>query len=406
MATIRKIKLKSGETVYRATVYKGVNPGTGKKIYTTLSDKSSRELQAQIDKVAVDRREQTGTPTNDHITFFELYQEWLAAYKGDVKPSTYEIVQSKFKANIIPNLGYYQVKKITPKICQRFINKLVNEPKTKSKYSHGTDSKYRLSRGTVRELRTYCNSIFKFALKRRIIATNPMEYIDIPKRDNDFMFEESDRQEKRKYWLKSEVEEFLQLAQNELQFQDFVMFRTVLFSGMRKGEVQALHWKDINFQTGEVWVGKTLVQIRGKFSLQKTKNGIIRTIVLDRKTLNYLQQWYRKENEFLLASGAMRKWHNDPACFISGEGTYLPLSHLNNIMNYNFYLHHPDFYRITVHQMRHTHASLMFESGANLKEVQEKLGHKNIQTTMNIYTHVTKTKRGKIQEKFANFMNF
>ncbi|WP_404591573.1 tyrosine-type recombinase/integrase [Enterococcus sp. UD-01] len=74
-------------------------------------------------------------------------------------------------------------------------------------------------------------------------------------------------------------------------------------------------------------------------------------------------------------------------------------------MNYNFYIHHTDFYKITIHQMRHTHASLLFESGANLKDVQAKLGYEEMQTTMNIYTHVTETKSKKTVDNFASFMD-
>lgn len=56
--------------------------------------------------------------------------------------------------------------------------------------------------------------------------------------------------------------------------------------------------------------------------------------------------------------------------------------------------------------MRHTHASLLFESGASLKDVQAKLGHSSMDTTMNIYTHVTETKAKKTMDNFAKFMEF
>lgn len=73
------------------------------------------------------------------------------------------------------------------------------------------------------------------------------------------------------------------------------------------------------------------------------------------------------------------------------------------MINYNFYLHHPEFHKITIHQMRHAHASLLFESGASLKDVQAKLGHEEMQTTMNIYTHVIETKSKKTVDNFTKF---
>ena len=69
-----------------------------------------------------------------------------------------------------------------------------------------------------------------------------------------------------------------------------------------------------------------------------------------------------------------------------------------------FYLRHPEFKQITIHQFRHTHASLLFESGASIKDVQHRLGHQDIQTTMNIYTYVTRTKARATESGFAQFM--
>lgn len=62
--------------------------------------------------------------------------------------------------------------------------------------------------------------------------------------------------------------------------------------------------------------------------------------------------------------------------------------------------------RITAHGFRHTHCSILFEAGASLKEVQDRLGHSDIQTTMNIYTHVTEKAKQKTAEKFASYVNF
>lgn len=65
-----------------------------------------------------------------------------------------------------------------------------------------------------------------------------------------------------------------------------------------------------------------------------------------------------------------------------------------------------DIERISVHGLRHTHASLLFEAGASIKEVQHRLGHANIKMTMDVYTHVTRQSRDDFAEKFANFIDF
>ena len=67
---------------------------------------------------------------------------------------------------------------------------------------------------------------------------------------------------------------------------------------------------------------------------------------------------------------------------------------------------YPDFKRITPHGFRHTHCSLLFEAGATIKEVQERLGLENIQTIMDIYAHVTQKAMNEVADKFASYIGF
>lgn len=70
----------------------------------------------------------------------------------------------------------------------------------------------------------------------------------------------------------------------------------------------------------------------------------------------------------------------------------------------NYYCEKADVKTITPHGLRHTHFSILFEAGAILKEVQDRLGHSDIQTTMNIYAHVTEKKSEETALKFAAFL--
>lgn len=84
---------------------------------------------------------------------------------------------------------------------------------------------------------------------------------------------------------------------------------------------------------------------------------------------------------------------------------YMRESTPNNILD-AFYKRHTHLKKIKVHGFRHTHASLLFEAGASLKDVQARLGHGDIQTTMNIYTHVTSASRERVANMFQNYMDF
>lgn len=388
---IKEVTLKNGKKVYRTTVYVGINPATGKPKYKHITKDSYKDLENELKRIAVDRLDDN-TSKNDDITFYQAYKEWFASYKSTVKPTTVESVTSKMNA-VMPYLKHRKLRKITHKTCQAMITKLVESNEYK--------------RTTIQNFKMYVTKVFAYCEKQGYISKNPMKFVEVPRKTSDFMYNDSDNAaKKRKYWTKDEVKQFLGYAMNELKFQDYVMFRILLFSGIRKGELHALHWDDVNLESGEIQIVKTLANIDGVNILQKPKTpSSIRSIVLDHGTIDLLKQWKLHAKQEYLAFGNVDQWKNNPPIFSDlGTGDYITLSHLNNVMNYNFYFHHPDFYKITVHQMRHTHASLLFESGASLKDVQEKLGHSDIQTTMNIYTHVTETKSKKVLDDFANFM--
>ena len=89
--------------------------------------------------------------------------------------------------------------------------------------------------------------------------------------------------------------------------------------------------------------------------------------------------------------------------FATEENKPYYLDFLNH--NLNIILKEHDLKYITVHGFRHTHCSLLFESGASLKEVQVRLGHTDIRTTMDIYTHVSEQKKEETADRFADYMN-
>lgn len=85
--------------------------------------------------------------------------------------------------------------------------------------------------------------------------------------------------------------------------------------------------------------------------------------------------------------------------------TYFRLATPNDQLD-TFFDNHPKFRKITIHGFRHTHSPLLFEAGASIKDVQVRLGHNDIQTAMNIYTHITKTSREKVAQLFQEYIDF
>lgn len=173
---------------------------------------------------------------------------------------------------------------------------------------------------------------------------------------------------------------------------------------MRRGECLALTWGDLDIEENTLSINKTLTQgIKGKQIIQatKTKKGT-RTISID-STMYYLKIWKLEQRKSLLMLG-FNATKKEQLMFVTRNNTFkslnTPAKWLKKIINKS------GLPKITVHGFRHSHASALFAVGATIKEVQERLGHEDAQTTLNIYTHVTQKQDQEAVKKLVNFLNF
>ncbi|HZH59522.1 MAG TPA: site-specific integrase [Metabacillus sp.] len=203
------------------------------------------------------------------------------------------------------------------------------------------------------------------------------------------------------YWKKEEIRKFLSITKHELDYRDHVLFHLLIYTGARKGEILALTWDDIEFEAGSIRLNKTLFHHEGKFIFQTSKTRESKRLIsLDTKTLSLLNKWRIRQNEAYLAGKG--NLDDNKMVFDRDDGSPMRLAYPNEklaALNKKHGLH-----KITIHGLRHTHASLLFEAGASIKEVQEWLGHSDIQITMNIYTHVTDYLKEQTADKFQRYI--
>lgn len=133
----------------------------------------------------------------------------------------------------------------------------------------------------------------------------------------------------------------------------------------------------------------------------KTKHSH-RTISLDAKTITLLKEWKKEQQVKSLILG-FNTLNNDQLIFPNNRNEIHDPTITSQWLRC-VYKNNNTLTKIGAHGFRHTHASLLFEAGIPLKEVQVRLGHADIQTTANIYTHVTEKKKEQTGNKFANFM--
>ncbi|MDO6299098.1 site-specific integrase [Enterococcus casseliflavus] len=380
---IKKYQKKNGTIAYMFKAYLGIDPVTGKKKYTTKRGfKSQREAKKAYNRLMV-QVEENDVVTNSQRLFSELADEWFEQYKNTVRESTYVAQRLAYKKHIFPLFGNLKISKISIPYCQKQVN-----------YWYSYYKKYSNLIGLT-------SSIFKYALSLRLIRNNPMDAVIRPKRKKQI----DEERYSAPYYEKEELLAFLEIAKN---YPDpiYPIFRILAFTGLRKGELLALRWKDIDFDKGTLSVKQTLATCDKweiKFQVPKTEKSL-RTISIDSETLQVIKRWQLKQKENFLKIGIKPTKDGEQLLFVSEENKPLYLDYVNH--NLKIIIKENNLKYITPHGFRHTHCSLLFESGASLKEVQVRLGHTDIKTTMDIYTHVTKRQTEETANRFADFMRF
>jgi len=381
MASFQKYTTKQGQMwLFKMDI--GINPETGKRKTTTRrSFKTKKEAQAAAVKLKQELLN-GNLMIDTNLTFEQVFIQWFTNHSKTIKPSTKKSIESKFKKHILPRFGKLKMNEITRPYCQRMINEIAELITS------------------VNDIKIQANQVFKYAVKMDIIQKNPLEHISIPKQQKDLINEKNHINE-RNYWKKDEVKQFLIITKNELSLRDHTLFHLLIYTGARKGELLALKWEDINFENGFIRLTKTLFHNEGEFIFQtsKTKESK-RTISLDTKTLSLLKKWRVEQIQANLAN--MDTFSDNEIVFTRDEGSPMRLAYLNDKLSAVIKKH--KLHRITIHGLRHTHASLLFEAGASIKEVQERLGHSDIQMTMNIYTHVTDDLKEQTTKKFQRYI--
>lgn len=355
----------------------GIHPETGKRKQKTKSGFKTKKEAAQA---AADMERSFSFAGDKSLTFEELYNEWWEGHKLTIKPTTAKTFKSHYNNHILPYFAKYKIKDITRKHCQKFINALhENRP------------------GSVLEIKTKANQVFRYAMQEDLIVKNPMQHVVIPKKDEEELLDGFDQ---RNYWEKEEVKLFLSKVVEEYPSNEANLFRMLIYVGLRKGEALALTWDDIDFNEGTARITKTIYFANGESHVQtaKTASGR-RTVDIDDGTLKQLKRHRALQREHYFE---MRPEHNNNILFARPDGRHMRLAQVNELLK--SVINKLDIHPITVHGLRHTYASLAFEAGADIEYVKSQLGHKNIQTTSNIYTHVTKSKKEKTSKLFADFM--
>lgn len=336
-----------------------------------IKSKSGFKTKKEAQIAAADQEKQIAAGFEFDTETMSLEQflfSWLHEYKKDtVRKNTYELHERNIKNHILPYFKNIKITDIKPIMYQKFLNFL-------------TDQGY--SKRTVEIIHSTMFNAFSKAVIIGKLVKNPCYGATISKKN-----------EKKKgtleYMLSEDIPKFLQEAY-KYNYIYYIFFRTLIETGMRKGEAAALQWTDINLRENYIDIkntldfsAKTADELFGETKTYESKRRISLGASLS-AALQKHKKW-QFENKQMLQDDYK---HDLNLVFCRVDGNFLPKSTLFNA--FNRILKRADINKMPIHALRHTHAVLLLESGADMKYIQERLGHKSMMVTADVYSHISK----------------
>ena len=368
---ITEYKKKNGTTVYRSSVYLGVDKLTGKKARTTVTASTKKGVKIKA-REAVNAFANNGYSVKEKptiTTYRELVALWWKSYKNTIKPNSQQSMEGIVRLHILPVFGDYKLDKLTTPIIQQQVNKWADKA---NKGEKGAYANYSFLNNINRR-------ILQYGVTMQVIQHNPARDVIIPRK-------QQNKEHKVKFFSNQELKQFLDYLDNlDLSsyenFFDYVLYKTLLASGCRIGEALALEWSDIDLKKGIINISKTLNRYQ-ETNTPKSKAGL-REIDIDKATVSLLKQYKKRQQ--------VQSWQlgrSEGIVFTPFTTKYAYACLLRKRLQSHFKAAGvPD---ISFHGFRHTHATIMLYAGIEAKDLQYRLGHSNISMTLNTYVHATK----------------
>lgn len=339
---------------------------------------TKKEAQEAL-RTALNEFNDTGSFKDDStMSVSDFMDYWFSNYVMlNCKYNTQTTYKTFININIKPNLGIYKLKQLNYTILQEFLNK---------QYAKG------YSKNTLERIRNIlCHSLEMAVNNYNFLKVNPAANTTIPRFDNIA---------KKKIILS--IKNFNNIIERfPIGSSFYIPLQIAFHTGMRAGEVCGLTWDCVDLENKTIRVEKILIfktKIGYEFSTPKTKNSI-RTIDIGNTLVDILRE-HRKWQ--LNNKKEYGKYYDDNNFVCTKENgnfiTMTSLRYLSKIVNMELGI------EFNFHALRHTHATMLLEAGANIKDIQTRLGHTRLSTTMDIYSHVTEKMRTDTVSIFENII--
>ena len=332
--------------------------------------KTKAECAAKLEQLRESLEVPTPEPPKPGISLGNWLDHWYQTYKkASLRPNTQMSYERRIYQHIIPALGNVYLDKLTTGDIQQFYAHLKQSGRLLRRELYGEG----LSDQTVRGIHTTLHAALDKAVEEKLIFRNPADNCKLPPAKSREM----------KVLAPEEIQRLLIQAKEDGCYELLLL---ELATGLRRGEILALQWGDLNFRTGALRVERQVHRVKGELvvSPPKSKAGN-RTVLLPAPVLHVLKA-YRKtvRSRWMFPSPVKKDSPLDPAAVRKRLQTVLERGECK---------------RLRFHDLRHTFATASLEHGMDVKTLSTIIGHVSSATTLNTYTHVTDAMRQSAADK-------
>ncbi len=315
--------------------------------------------------------------------FCDYINYWLTRIKVKIDPITFESYQEIIKGHIYPYFQDKEIKlgEITADIFQEYID---------NKYSKGRkDHKGGLSANTLSKHKNIVNQVTKLAVKEGYLLTNICQIVDLPRKEK----------HEARFYTKEQADILLSVIKDE---PIYPLILIAIVYGMRRSEICGLQWDSIDFFHNTLTVKHTLVKHTTLVAKDTTKTqSSYRTYPLIEKVKDIILQLKKDQEENRMLLG--KEYYQNQYIFTWADGRPITPDYLSHkfakiIKKYNL----P---KVSIHELRHSCASILLSNGFTLKDVQEWLGHADISMTANIYGHLDMNRKQSLADNMISMLS-
>lgn len=308
-------------------------------------------------------------PSRETIGAF-LENEWLPAVAARLRPSTLASYRTIVRVQIVPRIGGTPLQALTPATLNRLYGELQRSGRSKGAGGGLSARSVRLTHAVIRKA-------LADAVRWGKVVRNVADLADPPSQSA----ERAARRAAMTTWTVEQLGRFLAHTSTDRLA---VAWRFAAMTGVRRGELAGLLWRDVDLDGGRVAICRALVSVDFDVQTSETKSGKTRVIDLDAATVAALRDHRRQQLKDRLAwEGA---WEDHDLVFCQENGS--PIHPEQWTRTFKRHAAAAGLPAIRLHDLRHTHGSLLVASGVHPKVVQERLGHHSSAFTMDVYAHV------------------